>query len=72
MAAGATDLFGLTEHVAIVVGGSRGIGFALAEGLASAGAVVVIADLLAEQAEKAAEVLWGKGLQIAAEFVDVT
>jgi len=70
--AGVMDLFGLTGQVAIVVGGSRGIGFALAEGLASAGAVVVIADLLAEQAEKAAGALRGKGLRVAAEFVDVT
>jgi hypothetical protein len=43
-------LFNLSGKVAIVTGGCQGIGFAIAEGLASAGATTVIADILAEQA----------------------
>jgi len=43
-------LFNLSGKVGIVTGGCRGIGFAIAEGLASAGATTAIADILAEQA----------------------
>jgi 3-oxoacyl-[acyl-carrier protein] reductase len=41
-------------HVAIVTGGARGIGRAIAEKLASLGANVLIADMLLELAEKSA------------------
>jgi 2-dehydro-3-deoxy-D-gluconate 5-dehydrogenase len=40
------DLFSVEGHVAIVTGGSRGLGKAMAAGLAQAGAKVVIADIL--------------------------
>lgn len=65
-------LFNLSGKVAIVTGGCRGIGFAIAEGLASAGATTVIADILAEQAEKSAETLRAQGLKARSLFVDVT
>jgi 2-deoxy-D-gluconate 3-dehydrogenase len=41
-----TDLFGLKTKTAIVTGASRGLGQAMAIGLAKAGATVVAADLL--------------------------
>lgn len=45
--------FDLTERVAIITGGSRGIGRAAAEGLAALGASVVIASRKAEACEAA-------------------
>ncbi|MFI5338330.1 MAG: SDR family NAD(P)-dependent oxidoreductase [Candidatus Methylomirabilales bacterium] len=65
-------LFNLSGKVAIVTGGCRGIGFAVAEGLASAGAATVIADILADQAETSAETLRAQGLNARSMSVDVT
>ncbi len=47
------DLFNLSGRVAIIKGGARGIGFVIAKGLASYGAVIVIADINSDGAEEA-------------------
>jgi NAD(P)-dependent dehydrogenase (short-subunit alcohol dehydrogenase family) len=49
-----TNRFDLTGRVAIVTGGSRGIGLAIAQGLAEVGAKVVVASRNAEACEDAA------------------
>ena len=66
------DLFNLSGRVAIVTGGARGIGFAIAKGLASSGALVVIADINSEGAEKAAATIRAEGMQAKSIEVDVT
>jgi gluconate 5-dehydrogenase len=66
------DLFSLSGRVAIVTGGSRGIGFAIAEGLASVGATTVITDILTEQGERASGNLKAKGFKATFIPVDVT
>jgi NAD(P)-dependent dehydrogenase (short-subunit alcohol dehydrogenase family) len=66
------ELFSLSGKVAIVTGGDRGIGFAIAEGLASAGATVVIANRLANSGEESAKKIEAKGLKARSISVDVT
>ena len=53
--------FGLSDRVAIVTGGASGIGRAVAEVLASAGARVVVGDLDVSGAEETAEAIRKSG-----------
>lgn len=68
----AKALFDLTGKIAIVAGGSRGIGFAIAEGLASMGATVVVANSTPDQGEKAAAAIRAQGGAARAVSVDLT
>ncbi|MDH6196860.1 NAD(P)-dependent dehydrogenase (short-subunit alcohol dehydrogenase family) [Mycobacterium frederiksbergense] len=56
-------LFDMTDRTVIVTGGSRGIGLALAEGFALAGARVVVASRKPEACAQAAEHLRSLGAQ---------
>src|SRR5579875_550377 len=51
---GPTQLFDLSGKVAVVTGGGRGIGRAISQGLAEAGADVIIASRNLENCERAA------------------
>jgi NAD(P)-dependent dehydrogenase (short-subunit alcohol dehydrogenase family) len=66
------DLFNLSGRIGIVTGGARGIGFAIAKGLASSGALVVIADINSDGAEKAAVTIRADGFQAKSITVNVT
>ena len=55
------DKFKLTGKTAFVTGGARGIGKAVSEGFAQAGANIVIADLDDAEAQKTLELIGGKG-----------
>lgn len=60
----------LAEKIAVVTGGAKGIGFALAQALTARGAAVVIADQSGAQA--AAERLTSKGHRAVGVTVDVS
>jgi 3-oxoacyl-[acyl-carrier protein] reductase len=62
----------LPERVAIVTGAAQGIGFAIAERLARAGARVALADLDAAKANAAADRLRAEGATALAVRADVT
>lgn len=66
------SMFSLEGRVALVTGGGRGIGFSLAEGLAQAGAMVLINDIRPEAAEEAAEAIKSQGGQAFPLPFDVT
>src|SRR3954452_24528270 len=60
----------LTGKVAVVTGGARGIGQAIARALAREGAVVAIGDLDGAGAEAAAAELGGRSLGLALDVTD--
>ncbi len=68
----ARELFDLTGRVALVTGSNAGLGFAMARGLAQAGASVVLNGRSAEKLSAAGETLRDEGLRVDSEPFDVT
>jgi NAD(P)-dependent dehydrogenase (short-subunit alcohol dehydrogenase family) len=66
------EKFRLDGKVAVVTGAARGIGFATADALSEAGALVVIADMDGAAAAQAAETLMAKGRKADHIVLDVT
>jgi gluconate 5-dehydrogenase len=64
--------FDLSGKVALVTGAYRGLGFAIAGGLARAGATVVLNARKPSELERAADKLRGEGLDAATSVFDVT
>ncbi len=66
------ELFDLSEQVAIVTGGGRGLGEAIARGLAEAGAKVVMASRNFNLVQSTAQAMKDDGLEVLAASLDVT
>ena len=67
----ASTLFDLTGRTALVTGASRGIGFAIAQALANAGANLVLNGRDADSVERAADELRAGGATVATVLFDV-
>jgi NAD(P)-dependent dehydrogenase (short-subunit alcohol dehydrogenase family) len=66
-----TELFNLSGRIAIVTGGSRGLGLEMAEGLAEAGAALMLCARRAEWLTPAIDGLRKRGVQVDGMFCDV-
>jgi gluconate 5-dehydrogenase len=66
------QLFSLAGRIALVTGASRGLGLAMAEGLAEAGAIVALNDLNADALDGVASALRGRSLKAEIAPFDVT
>ncbi|MTH77352.1 SDR family oxidoreductase [Paracoccus aestuariivivens] len=66
------DLFDLSGRTALVTGSSRGLGRAMAEGLAKAGARVILNGVNVARLEEAATEMRATGLDVGAMAFDVT
>jgi gluconate 5-dehydrogenase len=67
-----SSLFDLTGRTALVTGAARGLGFAYAEGLAAAGAAVVINDLREDSVAAAVDKVRARGLDARGLAFDIT
>lgn len=65
-------LFDLSGKIALVTGAHRGLGFAIAQGLARAGAEVILNGRNAEALAAAAQTLDAQGLAVESSAFDVT
>jgi len=61
----------LQDKVAVITGGSRGLGYAIAETYAREGAQVIIASRSARSVSNAVKMLQAKGAQVAGQACDV-
>lgn len=68
----AAQLFNLTDRVALVTGGSRGLGLQMAEALGEMGAKVAITARKANELDAAKAHLRGKGIDVLTHACDLS
>jgi len=66
------DLFDLKGKIALITGGTHGLGMAIAKGLASAGAKIVVNDISQEKLDKAFEDYKKDNIDVSMYLFDVT
>jgi gluconate 5-dehydrogenase len=66
------NLFDLTGRLALVTGSAQGLGFAIARGLAEAGARVILNDIVAERLDAAVATLRSADLEADGRVFDIT
>ena len=69
---GSLKLFDLSNQVAIVTGSGRGLGAAIAAGLAAAGASVMLCSRTKDEVDRTAEEIAKSGVKVAATVVDTS
>jgi gluconate 5-dehydrogenase len=67
-----TDLFNLSGRIALVTGSAKGLGFAVARGLAEAGARVILNDVVPERLDTAVTTLRSEGCEADGRVFDIT
>jgi gluconate 5-dehydrogenase len=65
-------LFDLTGKIALITGGTHGLGMSIAAGLANAGAKIVINDISAEKLDNAKKEYAKQGIEVSVYLFDVT
>ncbi|GKX57470.1 gluconate 5-dehydrogenase [Leminorella grimontii] len=68
----ALNLFNLKGKTALITGSARGLGFAYAQGLASAGASIILSDIREDTLNEAVSQLRGQGYQARGCVLDVS
>ena len=68
----AADLFDLSGRIALITGSGQGIGLTLARGLASAGATIVLNDIIEDRLNAAVDGLRSEGIRANGSLFDVT
>jgi NAD(P)-dependent dehydrogenase (short-subunit alcohol dehydrogenase family) len=63
---------GLSGKIALVTGGGRGLGAAICQTLAEAGATVIAADIRLDQAEQVVQAIREQGMEASALPLDIT
>ena len=66
------DLFGLEGKTALITGSARGLGFTIAQGMAQAGATIIINDVVEDRIKKAEKAFKDHGLKAVGALFDIT